>query len=70
MDAGMDGIRTRTLFQAQQRRLGTHLTFEKEPVPRASMKPLALMKELVRRYSAPGHTLLDCCMGRGVDVTE
>ena len=27
---------------------------------------LALMKELVRRYSAPGHTLLDCCMGRGV----
>ena len=30
------------------------------------MKPPALMRELVRRYSREGDTVLDFCMGTGV----
>lgn len=61
-----EGIRKLTLYQSRQRQIGTHLIFPKPPQPRATMKPVGLMEELMRRYSRKGDAILDCCMASGV----
>jgi len=61
-----EGIKRLPLFQARQRQIGTHLDYPKAPQPRASMKPVGLLEELIRRYSRKGDSILDCCMGTGI----
>lgn len=41
------------------------LRFQQERGLHPTQKPVALMEWLVRTYSNPGETVLDCCMGSG-----
>lgn len=41
------------------------LTFPQEPNAPAVQKPAALLEYLIRTYTEPGETVVDCCMGSG-----
>ena len=41
------------------------LEFPKEKGIHPTQKPVALLEYLIRTYTNPGETVLDCCMGSG-----
>jgi site-specific DNA-methyltransferase (adenine-specific) len=53
---------------AKQRVPSSHQKFGVERGLHPTQKPVALMQYMVRTYTNPGETVLDCCMGSGTTM--
>lgn len=63
------GIKTLSLYQPEQRKQSSVLTYAKDARTKAlpaHMKPVALMQELARRYAPPAGVILDLAARTGV----